>query len=624
MWSDIETSKDLLGYSVHASLLKDVVTNTKNLPITIGLYGDWGSGKSSILKILQERLEAEDDCVVVYFDGWSFESFDDAKMALIQGIVDALEADERFFAKVGDKTSEAWKGLKNAFSKLRKSISWMRTLKVAAKTLIPIATAGVTGGASLIPLLIDAFQSNKEHLGEILTGDKAEKFLRDVITYDDDKKFEAVREFRTHFEELIDKSKQGKIVILIDDLDRCLPRHIIDNLEAIKLFLNVPKTAFVIAADEFIVANAIKSEYKEIIDASESEDRPNIGKSYMEKFIQLPYRIPKLSRKEVETYVTLLFCQSILSDVDFGAVQSDFSEFSINNKFDKYGWENIQCLLEHRLDETPDLQQMIGFVARFSNIIGQSLRWNPRLIKRFLNAYEIRTNLLAKSDICDQKNKLALLKLMLIEQQFTEQFKQLNTWSISTNGTPEELLAIERYAQGERKEELEYKDWKIDELLQIVSEEPLFSSVNMKELFWVSRDNMIVNMSGVTLIPSRIRQIFKEVIEGTDNIRVDVIKKKVSLLTNDDLRDFYNLLDTQISTAPNDRLGYTIYCLCDVNNIPDAFPRLTSILSRVGTSKIPMSLGNRFSELIKKYGKDGSFYNLISTNKKLIKAIETA
>ena len=56
MWSDIETSKDLLGYSIHASLLKDVITNPKNLPITVGLYGDWGSGKSSILKILQEQL----------------------------------------------------------------------------------------------------------------------------------------------------------------------------------------------------------------------------------------------------------------------------------------------------------------------------------------------------------------------------------------------------------------------------------------------------------------------------------------------------------------------------------------------------------------------------------------
>ena len=100
MSSDIETSKDLLGYSIHASLLKDVITNPKNLPITVGLYGDWGSGKSSILKILQEQLEKDDDTVVVYFDGWCFENVVDAIMALFQGIVDALDSNDKFFAKV--------------------------------------------------------------------------------------------------------------------------------------------------------------------------------------------------------------------------------------------------------------------------------------------------------------------------------------------------------------------------------------------------------------------------------------------------------------------------------------------------------------------------------------------
>lgn len=347
MWSDIETSEDLLGYSVHASLLKEIVSNEKNLPLTIGLYGDWGSGKSSILKILEEQLKKDDDVVVVYFDGWSFESFDDAKMALIQGIVDALEKEEKFFAKVGDKTSDAWKALKGAFGKLKKSINWMRALKITAQTAIPIATASITGGASLIPLLVSAFNDNKGQLEDLLTGEHAEEFLNKVINFEkDEAKYQAVREFRTDFEDLIAKSKQGKIVILIDDLDRCLPRHIIENLEAIKLFLNVPKTAFVIAADQYIVSNAIKSEYKALIDvAGQGDSGRNIGESYMEKFIQLPYQIPLLSPREVETYVTLLFCQSLLAKEDFEKIQSDFSNFVATHKFEKYGWGNIQKVL---------------------------------------------------------------------------------------------------------------------------------------------------------------------------------------------------------------------------------------------------------------------------------------
>ena len=335
MWSDIETSEDLLGYSVHASLLKEIVSNEKNLPLTIGLYGDWGSGKSSILKILEEQLKKDDDVVVVYFDGWSFESFDDAKMALIQGIVDALEKEEKFFAKVGDKTSDAWNALKDAFGKLKKSINWMRALKLTAQTAIPIATASITGGTSLIPLLMSAFNDNKGQLEDLLTGEHAEEFLNNVISFEkDEAKYQAVREFRKDFEDLIAKSKQGKIVILIDDLDRCLPRHIIENLEAIKLFLNVPKTAFVIAADQYIVSNAIKSEYKALIEvAGQGGGDRNIGESYMEKFIQLPYQIPLLSPREVETYVTLLFCQSLLTKEDFKKIQTDFSNFVFTHKF---------------------------------------------------------------------------------------------------------------------------------------------------------------------------------------------------------------------------------------------------------------------------------------------------
>ena len=159
MWSDIETSKDLLGYSIHASLLKDVITNPKNLPITVGLYGDWGSGKSSILKILQEQLEKDDDTVVVYFDGWSFENFDDAKMALIQGIVDALESNEKFFAKVKDDAKGAMDAVTEAFVKLKKSINWMRMLKFTTKAALPVASAVISGGASIIPTLISVFHS---------------------------------------------------------------------------------------------------------------------------------------------------------------------------------------------------------------------------------------------------------------------------------------------------------------------------------------------------------------------------------------------------------------------------------------------------------------------------------
>ena len=623
MWSDKETTQDLLGYTVHASLLKKVVTNEKNLPITVGLYGDWGSGKSSILKILEEQLKRDEDTVVVYFDGWSFESFDDAKMALIQGIVDALEKDERFLAKVKDNAEGAYDALKNAFVKLRKSINWMRVLKFSVKTVVPIATATATGGTSLIiPLLLDAFKDYKGDLKDLLTGEKAEQFLRDAVnTEDEEKKYEAVREFRKDFEDLIIKSKQGKIVVLIDDLDRCLPRHIIENLEAIKLFLDVPKTAFVVAADNFIVSNAIKSEYKDIIAAAGAGGR-SIGDAYMEKFIQLPYKIPALSPKEVETYVTLLFCQSFLEKKAFEKVQEDFARFTIENKFDIYGWSNIRKALNN--DSIPDnLGEMIGFVAHFSIIIGNALKWNPRLIKRFLNAYEIRSSLLAQSKITDSKSRFALLKLMLIEQKHIEQFKQLNAWVMGSKGVPKELKEIEAFADDQKKDISQYQDWNNQELLKLIAAEPKFSEVDMKELFWVSRDNLVDEMSGLSLISTRVKTVFNNAYNAaSDNIREDAVKNEVKGMATNELEEFYDLLDSKLLMAADDKNAYSVYYFCIMNDAERAYQRLLEVLPRINIASISFSLGNKFKDILAKYGDDKKLKEMLKVNTKLMRAIE--
>ena len=617
MWSDKETSEDLLGYTVHSSLLKSVITNEKNLPITVGLYGDWGLRKSSILKILEKQLEEDGDAVVVYFDGWTFEDFDDAKMALIQGIVDALEKNQKFIPKAETTLQK----FKDQFSKLKNSINWMRLLKFSVKGIVPVATAAVTGGVSMIiPTLLSAIKENRDDLSNILSEENAENFLRETLCSEDkEKKYTAVREFRKDFEKLIEDSKQGKIVVLIDDLDRCLPRHIIDNLEAIKLFLNVPGTAFVIAADKYIVSNAIKSEYKEIIQAA-SEDRPNLGDSYMEKFIQLPYTIPTLSPKEVETYVTLLFCQSILNKESFDKVRNDFTEFVSINKFDRYGWTNIQTILKDNLPE--NMGETLGFFSLFSRIIGNSLRWNPRLIKRFLNAYEIRVRLLEQSGINDSKSKFALLKLMLIEQKFIDQFKQLNTWVMSSIDSPKELIDIEKYANAETNDIADYKDWNSPDLLQIVRTEPKFSSVNMRELFWVSRDNIIDEMSGMSLISSRVKAIFNKAYNATtDPICKEYCEKELSILSVVDLHDIFDLLDAKILLNPKDKKAYTIYYFCIMSEIPNAYNRLLSILSRIDVSSIPFSLGNKFKEILLKFAYDKKLQELISKNKPLMNSI---
>jgi predicted KAP-like P-loop ATPase len=89
MWSDNETTSDLLGFKVHADLIKSVVTNPDLLPVTIGMFGDWGRGKTSIMKMLEKDLDPDsytdpeekakyENIACLYFNGWLFEGYDDA------------------------------------------------------------------------------------------------------------------------------------------------------------------------------------------------------------------------------------------------------------------------------------------------------------------------------------------------------------------------------------------------------------------------------------------------------------------------------------------------------------------------------------------------------------------
>ncbi|MDD3506226.1 MAG: P-loop NTPase fold protein, partial [Sulfurimonas sp.] len=87
MWADNETTEDFLNYEVHANLIKEYVTSPNLLPLTIGVFGDWGSGKSSIMKMLEDKLKDDKKVLTIYFNSWLFESYENAKVSLLENIL---------------------------------------------------------------------------------------------------------------------------------------------------------------------------------------------------------------------------------------------------------------------------------------------------------------------------------------------------------------------------------------------------------------------------------------------------------------------------------------------------------------------------------------------------------
>ena len=76
---DHETAVDFLNYEAIARTVVELLNDNRRRPLTIGIHGDWGAGKSSILKMVEDDLSEEKDVACLWFNGWAFQGFDDAK-----------------------------------------------------------------------------------------------------------------------------------------------------------------------------------------------------------------------------------------------------------------------------------------------------------------------------------------------------------------------------------------------------------------------------------------------------------------------------------------------------------------------------------------------------------------
>jgi len=626
MWSDNETSEDLLGFKIHADLLIDVIRDDTVLPVTIGVFGDWGSGKSSILKIVYDELKGEnenelkDNTLVLYFNGWVFEGYDDAKAALLESIIEKFKEHTQLKEKIKD----------NAI-KLIKSVKWMRMLGLGfKKVVLPTTAAFLTGGLSLVPFLLQEFSHfNSQDLIEKLSGDNAEEFLKDIIKKNEVDETKLIRDFRNDFKELIDKSEISKLVVIIDDLDRCTQDRIIENLEAIKLFLNVEKTAFVIGADPRIVRHAIEFRYKTdgIENSSDADSRnKRIVSDYLEKLIQVPYNLPKLSDREVETYMTLLFCKKELKQETFHKILQEFYESRKTNRYGAFGFGDIQGLNGLLSEEERGrLSESVSLIASLSSIITDGLNGNPRQIKRFLNTFTLRKRLVDVADISNFKIDI-LVKLMVLEYSDLSLFKKIYEWQVSQNGEPKELAELEAFAQVQNKEDIRKNfspEWASDKIIKWLNIEPKLFGKDLRDYFWISRDQLDKSISGSSLIPRNIRDLCKNLIDhGSGKILVNTISGvELSKLNEHDLETLLSLLEKELLKAiENDKI-HKVFIELMSQKITNSVKSYIRVIQQVDHDKIPFSLQSDFKLALKNNSEISSILEMFNIKSQIYKAL---
>lgn len=434
MWSDNETSVDLLGFQHLSNAVLSIIRKDHLLPTTIGVYGDWGGGKSSLVQIIQAELEKEEGVVVLSFNGWLFEGYEDAKTALMGSILEELIDHQRLGPEVKTKAK-----------KLLKRVDAFKVAGGVGKIALGLATGGITfalsGGADLLSLA----RKGAERAAEA-DPDKLKEYVKDKEGEDEEESLRrSIREFRKDFSKLLDDSDMKKLVVIIDDLDRCLPDTIIETLEAIKLFLFVKNTAFILGADERIVKYAVRKRFPEL-----PGERVEVGRDYLEKLVQFPVRVPPLGRAEMETYIGLLFTQLSEPEPD---LWEQARQRVIDPGVDSLTSVNFNLTIAQELfgeKLSADLAERLGLAQRIAPLLGASLKGNPRQCKRFLNTLLMRLEMADFRGVALQQRVLA--KLMLLEYFRPESFRRLAELQGAQEGKPQQLQLMEREARGETEQ----------------------------------------------------------------------------------------------------------------------------------------------------------------------------
>ena len=428
--ADNETAVDLLYYEAIARTVVRLVCEKSDEPLSVGIHGDWGAGKSSVLMMVEESFSNDDRVLCVRFNGWLFQGFEDAKAVLIETIVEELRRKRPASQKVAEQVK-----------KVLRRVDWMKLARKAGAYGLTLAT-GIPhpetlrdlGAAARSLISKGAEDVSPETVAALVKG--SDEFLREVV---EESAPEQMHAFRKEFAELLAEAEVDRLIVLVDDLDRCLPDTAIETLEAIRLFLFVPRAAFVIAADEGMIEYAVRQHFPDLPVAT---GPATYARNYLEKLIQVPFRLHSLGYAETRIYVALLLVQSACGEKsDVFQKLTRMAREVLRRPWKGPGLD--RKAVEAALGSVPDeVERAMELAGRIAPVLADGARGNPRQIKRFINTMMLRLAIAEERGFRDELNISVLAKIMLAERFAPELYDAIARGSANT-GASEELSALE-------------------------------------------------------------------------------------------------------------------------------------------------------------------------------------
>lgn len=284
-------------------------------PMTISIQGDWGSGKTSMMNMIKEKIS--DTVYPIWFNTWQFSQFDMGNsliFSMMEVMLDKLDCEPKIINKVMD------------------------SIAGFTRKVVKVATDTAVGGA-----VADMAE-------ELLTTEKPTNYAREIL--------ELKNKFQKAVDDKTSNESKERVVVFVDDLDRLQPEKAVELLEVLKLFLECTNCVFVIAVDYDVVTRGIRQKYG--IDVSEEK-----GKSFFDKIIQLPFKVP-VAQYDIKNYV-----RNMLGNMNINVTDKD--------------------------------------IDLFVHLIQTSIGLNPRSMKRLFNTYQL-LDIITKASVVglreDERHKI--------------------------------------------------------------------------------------------------------------------------------------------------------------------------------------------------------------------------
>lgn len=331
--SDQPSEVDLLGFSDYAQALADFIKNEKTeKPLTIGIDAAWGMGKTTLMRMIRYQLteqeqEAKRDQSfrTVWFNAWKYDEEESLWAALVLEILAQVR-------KTLSWRRRLWLWIKLNWKRFDRGRLWQKILKYLIIYVFLICILGTLafGVASLwlgatwqeswqqlkeyVELLgalgvLTAIYAAGKQVFESLTGPFDLKISEYVREPDYQERIGFLGQLEEDFKRVINVvTQKGKwpLVVFIDDLDRCAPPKPAEIIEAINILLDAKHCVFVIGMDAATVAGSIEAKYEDLKGYLDDRDDPGgltLGQRFLEKIIQISFRIPRVDPDLVETFI---------------------------------------------------------------------------------------------------------------------------------------------------------------------------------------------------------------------------------------------------------------------------------------------------------------------------------